>query len=260
MAQVISEYRKLVTWRAWWFLAGAMVLASAGLTTVATLGAVVGPRSNIDVSAADSASLLFTLTALVGPVFPLALGVIIVTREHSHGTATLAFLARPRRERVFWAKVLLAAGASLVLAVVTVAVSSAVAAGLLASRGGSTFLGTAAVTDRLTGTVAALVVWGVIGVGLGAVIRNQVVAIVGVIAFTQFVEPIVRMVALNSPVPRLAEYLPGGANEALAGGTLISAAIGGAPPSQVFGALMLATYAVVLLILGQIRLTSTDIH
>lgn len=259
MAQVISEYRKLVTWRAWWFLAVTMVLATTGLTAVATLGAVVAPRSNIDVSAAESASLLYTLTAVVGPVFPLALGVIVVTREHSHGTATLAFLAEPRRGRVLWAKVALAAGASLVLGLVTVAISSAAAASLLASNGASTFLSAPAVTERLAGTVAALVGWGVIGVGLGALVRNQVVAIVGVIAFTQFVEPIVRMVALNSSVPHVAEYLPGGANEALAGGTLISAALGGAPQGPAHGGLVLVGYAVVLLLAGQYRMTSTDV-
>ena len=40
-----------------------------------------------------------------------------------------------------------------------------------------------------------MALWGAIGVGLGVLVTNQVAAIVIVIAFTQFVEPILRFAA-----------------------------------------------------------------
>ena len=50
----------------------------------------------------------------------------------------------------------------------------------------------------------AFVLWVLVGIGVGALVRNQVGAIVGVLVFTQFLEPVGRTAAALRRGPRRA--------------------------------------------------------
>jgi ABC-2 type transport system permease protein len=66
--------------------------------------------------------------------------------------------------------------------------------------------------------VLALTVWTVVGVGFGALLTNQVAVIVVMLAFTQFVEPILRIVLGQLDWSEgISKYLPGAAGEAITG-------------------------------------------
>ncbi|MFI5426384.1 hypothetical protein [Aeromicrobium sp. UC242_57] len=77
---------------------------------------------------------------------------------------------------------------------------------------------------RWSSAVVALALWCMIGVGLGSVLPNQVGAIIAILAFTQFVEPIVRLglSAFDATAP-IARFLPGAAAEAIAGSSFYTA-------------------------------------
>ena len=64
----------------------------------------------------------------------------------------------------------------------------------------------------LGGAWAALVLYAVIGVGVGALLRNQVGAIVGALVYLFVVEGIISSIPATQPVYK---FLPGGALEAL---------------------------------------------
>jgi hypothetical protein len=87
-------------------------------------------------------------------------------------------------------------------------------------------------------------------------VRNQVAAVVGVIAFTQFLEPILRTVAgFVDSVADAARFLPGAASDALVGASIYSSlnsATGDtvAPLEWWAGGLVLLAYGTVLLLLG----------
>ena len=108
----------------------------------------------------------------------------------------------------------------------------------------------------LLGVWAALVLYTVIGVGVGALLRNQVGAIVGVLVFTQFIEPIGRTAAAF--VDGLADYtrfLPGAASDALVGASVLSASMAQGSADSLewwVGGLVLLGYAVVFVVLGQL--------
>ena len=77
-----------------------------------------------------------------------------------------------------------------------------------------------------------MALWATIGVGLGSLVPNQVAAIVIVIAFTQFVEPILRLAAsLNDVTATIGQFLPGAASDALVGASFYSIASVGAAES-----------------------------
>ena len=96
--------------------------------------------------------------------------------------------------------------------------------------------------------------WVLVGIGVGALVRNQVAAVVIVLAFTQFVEPLLRAgAALVDGLSGFTRVLPGSASDALVGSSVFSvfSAAGQADPLEWWqGGLVLAAYAVVFLVAG----------
>ncbi len=101
------------------------------------------------------------------------------------------------------------------------------------------------------GTVLVL-----IGVGVGVLVRNQVGAVVGVLVFTQFLEPVFRAVAsFVEGLDQVTRFLPGAAGDALVGASVFTSlpGSGAADPLEWWaGGLVLLAYAAVLLLIGHL--------
>jgi ABC-type transport system involved in multi-copper enzyme maturation permease subunit len=141
----------------------------------------------------------------------LILGIIGMTQEYRHRTATPTFLTTPRRGQVVVAKLAAYALASALFALLVVTVNYVVVAVHAGARGAAPALD----ADNL-GTLAssglALIIYAVIGVGIGALLRNQVGAIVGGLVYLLVIEPIIRQIPVTSGAYK---WMPGGALEAL---------------------------------------------
>jgi hypothetical protein len=104
-----------------------------------------------------------------------------------------------------------------------------------------------------------MAVWGMVGVGMGALVPNQVASIVIILAFTQFVEPITRSVlAVFESVSSVAAYLPGAAGEAMAGSSFYSVA-GAEVLERWQGGLVLVAYAVLFCAIGWFTTLRRDV-
>jgi ABC-type transport system involved in multi-copper enzyme maturation permease subunit len=125
---------------------------------------------------------LLSVGSLSG-VFSALAGIMLITSEYRYGTIRPTFLFSPRRSRVLAAK--LAAGllAGLAFGVAGQALGFAIGIAILDARGIPYAPGTGATALVLGGTVAATALWGAIGVGLGAIVRNQVGAIIALLAW-----------------------------------------------------------------------------
>jgi len=125
---------------------------------------------------------------MLGTLFAALLGAMSITGEFRHGTIRPTFLTTPRRGRVVAAKV----WASMLIGVAFGLIAAAVAAGVgsaaLAARGVKIQLDGGDYALLLAGGAAAAGLWAAIGVGLGAVVRNQVPTVVGLCAWLLFVE------------------------------------------------------------------------
>jgi len=141
----------------------------------------------------------------------VVLGIIGTTQEYRHRTATPTFLASPQRGRVVVAKLIAYLLAAIPMALLVIAVDLLVVSVYAGARGAAPSLN----ADNLRvlgGAWAALVIYAVIGVGVGALVRNQVGAIVGVLVYLFVIETIVQAIpAINGAY----KWLPGGALEAL---------------------------------------------
>lgn len=121
-------------------------------------------------------------------LFIILLGVIGMAGEWRHRTITSTVLAAPDRIKLLSAKMLSYAVAGVVLSLIVTLTIMLVGTIILSVRGEET----AAISDLLDVLwrnllVAALV--GALGVGIGAVLRNQIVAIVGVLFVAFVLEP-----------------------------------------------------------------------
>lgn len=167
---------------------------------------------------------LLSVGSLAG-VFSALAGIMLITSEYRYGTIRPTFLFTPKRARVLAAK--LAAGllAGLTFGVVGEALGFLIGYATLTARGIHFALDGNQVTLLLLGTFAGVALWGAIGVGLGAVLRNQVAGIITLLAWGFVVENL-----LFAFVPRFGRFAPAHASDALIGLTtdhLLHATAGG---------------------------------
>jgi ABC-2 type transport system permease protein len=162
--------------------------AMLGLVLLAVLLHGFGlPAERVD-GPSEQLTMLFGWGEFVGALFAALLGAMSITGEVRHGTIRSTFLVTPWRGRVVAAKV----WASMLIGAVFGLAAGAVAAGVgtatLGARGIDVRLDGGDYLVLLAGGTAAAALWAAIGVGLGALVRNQVPTLVGICAWLLFVE------------------------------------------------------------------------
>lgn len=248
-----AELRKLFTTKLWlWLLLGACVLS--GGSTALLIGfadqAAASPQSGIPPVDSEAFSQLALAGGANAVIFLLILGIIGMTQEYRHRTATPTFLVTPKRGQVILSKLLTYLGISLVFAVVVNAVVVAVALPWLSAKGASVSLSGENI-EVLLSSMGAAALYGMVGVGVGALLRNQVAAIVGSLVYLFVAEPILRSIPATASAYK---YLPGGALES------ITATVGTTDLLERWqGALLLAAYGIVLAVLGWVFAVRRDI-
>jgi ABC-2 type transport system permease protein len=208
-ALVRAEWTKLFTTKTWLGLLLGSCLMAGGFAALFT--ALAGQEEGTPaLGSAEYEELVFST-----PTFPnvllLILGIIGMTQEYRHRTATPTFLTTPRRGRVITAKVLAFAIVAVPLALVVLATTVVVVQLYAGARGDAPSLG-GDTLQTLAASGLVLVVFAVIGVGVGALVRNQVGAIVGSLVYLFVIEPIVASIGA---IQGAYKWLPGGATQAV---------------------------------------------
>jgi ABC-type transport system involved in multi-copper enzyme maturation permease subunit len=136
-----------------------------------------------------------------GP-FILLLGIMGMAGEWRHRTITSTILAAPNRLKLIAAKAISYAIAGVVVSFVVTASLMLVGSIILSSRGETT-LDAATLVDIMWRNLVVAAYLGAIGVAVGAILRNQVAAIIGLILF-----PLVVELTLFGLVPDVARFSP----------------------------------------------------
>lgn len=271
IAALRTEYRKLTTTRLWWWLLICMALYMAFLggvmafsLTVEGGGGFGGPTTDPSTApvldAEAIATAVYTLAPSLGYVFPVIVGALAVTNEFRHMTVTPTFLAEPRRTVVLGAKLATSLPIGLLFGLVGTLSTVGTGAAVLALRGRETLLTDPGTLRTIGLSVLVLGVWAMVGVGFGTVLTNQVAAIVVLLAFTQFVEPILRLLLGSFEMTaEAAKWLPGAAGEAVTGGSLYSVSGISTLLPWWQGLLVLVGYAIVLAAAGRLTALRRDI-
>jgi ABC-2 type transport system permease protein len=235
-----AEFLKLRTTRTFWGLAGA-ALALVLLIVVLTVAIQDSFGAEHDVK-----SLL--ATAGLSGMLMLVLGVVVGAGEYRHGTIAWTLLVTPARLRAVAGQVLACAIAGFAVALVVASITAAIALPWLSAKDAAmpptgevvqVFLGGA----LYAGLAAAL------GAGLGALLRNQVAAVVIVLVQIFIVDP-----TLAALIDGFAQFTLTGLGVALSG-----ADEGTDVLSPGVAALVLALYGTLFAALAALRTARRDI-
>jgi ABC-2 type transport system permease protein len=200
-----AEWLKLRTTR----LLYGTIPAAVALSFAAVAGAVLSEDSVADLESTEGIRRVLSVTG-TGAILVLIVGIIISASEYRHGTAVDTFLTTPRRHRVVSSKLMVGAGVGLAAGAVTSLACLVGASILYAVEGASFPFGDADVWRTLAGAIVYATLFAILGVALGSLIRNQVLAVAAALAWLAVVEH-----TLVSLVPELGRWLPVAAGQAI---------------------------------------------
>jgi ABC-2 type transport system permease protein len=205
-ALIRSELRKLCTTR--WFPITAIVTMLVG--PAGALANVFAANAETKATLGDEATIRHILsTSAMTSLVALAIGISVSAGEYRRGTCIPTFLITPRRRDVVLAKLVTTAVIGALMSAAAFAVTVAVAAPALSSRGVHHL--TSDVAQMLFGATVTGALYGALGVALGAITRSTVVAMVAALGWSFAIEANLLAAAL----PGVAKWMPTGANLAI---------------------------------------------
>ena len=188
-----------------------LFLAMFGLVALAVAMHVLA-LSKADLSTHAHQLEVFQVGTRAGMLFAGLVGALAITAEIRYGTIRPTFLVTPRRGPVLAAKLAISALAGILFGLLAEGLMAAAASIGFAARGIPNQLSGGDYLQLLAGGAAAAALWAALGVGIGALVRNQVGVLVGLCTWMFLVESL-----SSSFVPGTARFLPGGLGLALAG-------------------------------------------
>jgi len=242
-----AEFLKLRTTQVWfWMLLAAVAIAAL---------LVIAPLAGGDVITTGDVASMFT-SAGTAYIAVFVLGVLGVTTEFRYQTITPTVLATPSRWALITAKMITYALVGAVYAAICLFVQLAIALPWLSAKGIHVSLGSDHLPRALGGVFAVVALFGIVGLGVGALLRNQIVAVtVGLI----FLLALQNLLLVIPVVKHAFPFMPGGGVGAILTITGERSANGVQLLSPVGGVLVLLLWAFVPAILGASITMNRDI-
>ena len=242
-----AEARKILTTRSTLLVVGFVILYPA-LSLLPAVLAATEPQ-------VDASTILDVLRggADVLTLAALLLGILAVAGEHRHGTIVPTLLASPRRGRFLAAKLGSQAVLGVVLALAVCAVGLIVGTAYLATRDVSVDVLSSDVLLVVSAATLSVMLYGVIGTAVGALVKNQTAAVAGVLIWVFTVENAIPLVLRR---PGLKRWLPGGLSDRL---LHVADPLGGSGNAWL-ALVMFAGVAVVLAGVALVATKTADVH
>jgi ABC-2 type transport system permease protein len=213
-----AELRRISTTKLWWITLICIFVLSAGYAALPAAVALL--QSN-----AGGASTPFTDPGIIRSIYnggnvlsrilAMVVGIVAIGSEYRYGTLAWSYLATPRRIRMLLGK----AGALLIFGLIcgitSVAAGMLVAIPFVLANKGSFLLDQPATWRSIILGVCSIALWTMIGMGLGILIKNVLIAVVVGVILGFLVEPIVSVVFFLKRWDQLLNVMPSGATNAM---------------------------------------------
>jgi hypothetical protein len=250
---VRSEWTKFRSLRS---STGTLLVAAVVTIGVGTIVAATHAGHSASMSAAQRAAFDPISASLTGvSIAELAigvLGVLAMAGEYSTGMIRASVTVVPRRLPMLWAKIAVTGTASFTVMLAASLAAFFISQAMLDAHGLGVGLGAPGALRAVIGAPLAVTVIGVIGLALGALLRNTAAGISTFVAMF-FVLPILVNLLPSTWLSTITPYLPSHATDALFGNRPGSDALG---PWTGFA--VLCCYAAVLVAAAAWRLTQSD--
>jgi ABC-2 type transport system permease protein len=212
---LLSEWTKLRSLRStvWSLLAALLLIIGLSLLIPSVRVSHWPPRDPGDLASFDPTSTslggIFLAQMAVG-----VLGVLLITGEYATGMIRASFAAVPRRLPVLWAKLGVFAAVTLALMVPATLAAFFIGQSILSSKHIETTFGQPGVARAVFGSALYVVGVGLLGLGLGALLRNTAAAISTLFGLL-FVLPLLSRLLPSDWQTHVNRYLPVNAGSAI---------------------------------------------
>ena len=202
---VKAEFRKIFSTKMWW----ALLIPAAAVSLLVNLGLALAVKGGEEVAGVSvpvpvaliSLGISFTFTAIFAAIF----GAMAISGEFRHRTISTTYLTSGSRGEVLTAKLIAYTALGLIYGVVTLGCATI---GALAGDGSNALpSGGSWLLLSLVGIVV-IVLWTLLGVGLGGLISNQIAAVVVLLAYSLAGEAIIGVVLSALKWTTVGFYLP----------------------------------------------------
>jgi ABC-2 type transport system permease protein len=245
---VRAEFLKVRTTQVWFWLLMAALALSALL--------VIAPLASGDINSQQDAAQMFA-NASTAYIVVFVLGVLGVTTEFRYQTITASVLTTPSRWALVTAKMITFALLGGGFAAACVILQLAIGLPWLATKHLGVSPASADMPRALLAVFAILALFGIVGLGVGALLRNQIVAVVVGIIFLAALQNIVLAIP---KVRSVWPYLPGGATTSISAIDQSSVDFNGVHLLPVWGAVVvLLLWAFVPAVIGAAYSMNRDI-
>jgi ABC-type transport system involved in multi-copper enzyme maturation permease subunit len=246
-----SEWTKLRTQPAasWCLLAAVILITCFGI--LYSLLRVARPPHGAAVSAFDPAAVSLS-GAQLAQIAAGVLGVLLVTSEYGTGLIRTTLAAVPRRLPVLWAKAMLLVAVTAAACLPAAFAAFLAGQSILARQHLGVSLSQPGVARAVVGSALYLAVAGLIGLGLGALLRSTAGGIAALFGLLFGVQLAVGFLP-GSLSEDIGKYAPTTAGQAV---TMVSPDASSLPPWTGFGVMCL--YAAVLVVFAALRLRRGD--
>lgn len=213
---VVSEWIKFRTLRStfWSLAAGCGAMGALGLlfsAVITSKWATMGPARKAEFNAITVPLRGYFLGQLAIGV----LGVMVITGEYSTGMIRASLAAAPKRLPVLWAKALVFSVVTWITMTVTAFVCFFVGQAFFSSKHIDATLSTPGALRIILGTGLYLTVVGLLGIGLGAIIRSTAGAIAALFGILLVLPVLGEVLNFTSFGDKVNPYLPSNAGQAL---------------------------------------------
>jgi ABC-2 type transport system permease protein len=225
-ALIKAEFRKIFTVKLWWALLIPVAVLSFG---AGLLGTSFGTVSQMQAELGKPLPvglLTVSMSTNFSTIFAALFGALAVSGEHRNKNITTTYLTGNPRGAVLIAKLVAYAGVGVLYGLVNILFASV---GALIGASFQSF-GDSGDWFAVGGAgLLAMVLWTLLGVGVGALISNSVVSITALLVYRFVFESVVSIFLIGS-ASEVGAYLPNGAGSGIVGNlavpTFISAVVG----------------------------------
>jgi ABC-2 type transport system permease protein len=196
-----AEITKIRTTKTWWLLALGIV-AFAGLALLVNgighhyelyppSNAQPGPDEQAQIASAHTPAGLARIAAdmmtsgqFFGVLLAMIIGILVITNEFFHQTATTTFMTSPHRTTVIMAKAIAAVLFGVLFWLIATVINVVITPLYLSGQHVSVSLTQWTVVRSVLLNLLAFAIWAIVGMGLGTLITSQIGAVVtGMVAY-----------------------------------------------------------------------------
>jgi ABC-2 type transport system permease protein len=258
-----AELRRIATTKLWWVVLICIFALSAGYAALpASVALLQSSRASVASSPFADPGLIRSIYNggnVLSRILAMVVGIATVGSEYRYGTLASSYLATPHRLRM-----LLGKAAALLIFGVIYGITS-VAAGMLVSipfvlgNGGTFLLNQPETWRSIILGVCSIALWTLIGMGIGILIKNMLLALVVGVLLGFLVEPIVSVVFFLKRWDQLLNLMPSGATNAMLEITSPVLFAGHNPAPWWLAALVLAAWCLLPALAGLLSAARGDV-